>query len=76
MGLLVFENTRDIDLVYYKASSSDNTTVVRFVNSEYAGDLDKKSGLTSYFFTLSSCGINWKAPTVKSRYLLQNQSIS
>ena len=47
MGLLAFENTRDIDLVYYKASSSDNTTVVRFVNSEYASDLDKKSGLTS-----------------------------
>ena len=55
------KGARDIGLVYYRASPHDDSMDVRFVNSNYDGDLEKKSSLTSNIFTLSDCVINWKA---------------
>jgi hypothetical protein len=31
------------------------------VDSDYAGDLDKRRSLTGFVFTLSGCAISWKA---------------
>ncbi|KAF2302149.1 hypothetical protein GH714_032974 [Hevea brasiliensis] len=36
-------------------------TVVGYVDSHFAGDLDKKRSLTGYLFTLSVTAISWKA---------------
>ena len=30
------------------------------MNSDYAGNLDKKSSLTSYVFTIGGCVVSWK----------------
>lgn len=32
-----------------------------YVDSDYAGDLDKRISLTGFVFTLSGCAISWKA---------------
>ncbi|GKV31442.1 hypothetical protein SLEP1_g40128 [Rubroshorea leprosula] len=34
---------------------------VEFVDSDFAGDLDKRRSTTRYVFTLSGCAISWKA---------------
>ena len=41
--------------------------IVGYVNSDYAGDLDKRISLTGYVFTIGGCTISWKAtlqPTI------------
>ena len=35
--------------------------VARYVNSDYAGDLDKRGSLTGDVFTIGGCAISWKA---------------
>ena len=35
--------------------------VVGFVDSDYAGDLDKRRSLTGYIFSVGGCAISWKA---------------
>ncbi|PHT43136.1 hypothetical protein CQW23_17161 [Capsicum baccatum] len=35
--------------------------VIEYVNSDFAGDLDKKRSLTGYVFTIGHCAISWKA---------------
>ena len=35
--------------------------VARYVNSDYAGDLNKRRSLTGYVFTIEGCAISWKA---------------
>ena len=44
---LQFKNTRD--------------GVIGFVDSDFAGDPDKRRSLTGYMFTIGGCAINWKA---------------
>ena len=34
--------------------------VVGYVDSDYAGDLDKRRSLTGYVFTIGGCAISWK----------------
>lgn len=36
-------------------------TLVGFIDSDYAGDLDKRRLLTGYVFCLGGCAISWKA---------------
>jgi hypothetical protein len=52
--------TADVGLVYDRAST-DSSNFVGFVDSHYAGDLDKRRSLTGYVFTLFGCTISWKA---------------
>lgn len=52
--------TSDVGLVQGKTSKT-HKCVVGYVDSNYAGDLDKRRSLTSYVFTLSSSVISWKA---------------
>ena len=35
--------------------------LVGYVNSDFAGDLDKRRSLTGYVFTISGCAVSWKA---------------
>ena len=46
-GCLQFGRTRD--------------GVTGYVDSDFAGDLDKRRSLTGYIFTVSGCAIRWKA---------------
>ena len=49
--------TMDACLEYGKG----NEKLAGFVDSDYAGDLDKRRSLTGYVFTLGGCAISWKA---------------
>ncbi|PHT76169.1 hypothetical protein T459_19691 [Capsicum annuum] len=35
--------------------------VIGYVDSDFAGDLDKSRSLTDYVFTIGGCAISWKA---------------
>ena len=35
--------------------------VIRYVDSDFAGDLYKRRSLNRYVFTVGSCAISWKA---------------
>jgi ATP-binding cassette subfamily B (MDR/TAP) protein 1 len=35
--------------------------LVAYVNSDYAGDLDKRRSLTGYVVTIGGCAVSWKA---------------
>jgi hypothetical protein len=35
--------------------------LIGYVDSDYAGDLDRKRSLTGYVFTVGSCAVSWKA---------------
>lgn len=39
----------------------NTNTLVGFVDSDYAGDLDKRRSLTGYIFCIGGCAISWKA---------------
>ena len=39
----------------------NKNTLVGFVDSDYAGDLDKRRSLTGYVFCIGGCAISWKA---------------
>ena len=45
----------------YGGPRQDDTQIVGYVDSDYAGDLDKRRSLTGYLFTLNNCTVNWKA---------------
>lgn len=35
--------------------------LIGYVDSDYAGDLDKRRSLTGYVFTIGGCAVSWKA---------------
>ncbi|KAH9779667.1 hypothetical protein KPL71_007786 [Citrus sinensis] len=45
----------------YGTDERKEVNVEGFVDSDYAGDLDKRRSLTGYLFRLSGCTISWKA---------------
>ena len=49
--------TTNICLQFGKAIDS----LISFVDSDFAGDLDKRRSLIKYIFTLGGCAISWKA---------------
>lgn len=38
-----------------------NESLVGYVDSDYAGDLDKRRSLSGYVFTLGNCAVSWKS---------------
>ncbi|GKV31446.1 hypothetical protein SLEP1_g40131 [Rubroshorea leprosula] len=58
--LRYLRGTIDVGLVYDR-SANPNGNVVRFVDSDFASDLEKRRSTTRYVFTLSGCAISWKA---------------
>ena len=56
----IFRYLRDsIDVCLHFGRTRDE--VVRYVDFDFAGDLDKRKSLTGYVFTIGGCAINWKA---------------
>ena len=58
--LRYLRDTTDVGLMFDKTGGLDGCTV-GFVDSDYAGDHDRRRSLTRYVFTLSSYAISWKA---------------
>jgi len=80
--LRYLRGTTNIGLVYDKGSGV-NSHVIGYVDSDYAGDLDKRRSLTGFFFTLSECAISWKAtsqstvalPTTEVEYMVAAEAM-
>ena len=45
----------------YGGQRQDDSHIVGYVDSDYAGDLDRRRSLTGYLFTFNNCTVNWKA---------------
>ncbi|KAL9436402.1 hypothetical protein AB3S75_022452 [Citrus x aurantiifolia] len=45
----------------YGGTKNKGNILVGYVDSDFAGDLDKRRSLTGYLFTLGGCTVNWKA---------------
>lgn len=45
----------------YGKTKSDKIEVMGFVDSDFAGDLDKRKSTSGYMFVLNSCLISWKS---------------
>ncbi|XP_070021838.1 secreted RxLR effector protein 161-like [Nicotiana sylvestris] len=70
--LKYFRGTTDVGLTFYNDKLSES--VVSYVDSDYAGDLDKRRSLTCYVFILSGSVISWKA-TLHSVVTLSTREI-
>ncbi|PKA49512.1 Retrovirus-related Pol polyprotein from transposon TNT 1-94 [Apostasia shenzhenica] len=57
--LCYLKGTSDCGLLFEKNSDSD--LLVGYVDSDYAGDLDKRRSTTGFIFTLGGGPISWKA---------------
>ena len=69
--LRYLRGTSNFGLVY-DGSSNTGCSVIGYVDSDYAGDLDRRRSLTGYVFTLSHCAISWKA-TLQSTVALSTK---
>ena len=58
--LRYLRGSAELGLVFDR-NSSNGTLVMGFVDSDFAGDLDKRRSLTGYLFTLSSSAISWRS---------------
>jgi hypothetical protein len=54
------QGTTNVGLVYER-SSGIGSNVIGYVDSNDAGDLDKRRSLTRFVFALLGCAISWKA---------------
>ena len=69
--------------VYLVFESQKNCGVVGYVDSDYAGDLDKRRSLTSYILTVFRCTISWKVTfqsimvmsTTKAEYMTLTKAV-
>ena len=52
--------TIEYGLVYGGLNKRENV-LVGYVDSDFAGDLDKRRSQTSYLFSLDGCIVSWKA---------------
>ncbi|KAF2316739.1 hypothetical protein GH714_042080 [Hevea brasiliensis] len=57
--LRYLKGTTDVGLIFDRAKISDS--LAGYVDSDFAGDLDKRRSLIGYLFTLSGSAISWKA---------------
>ena len=56
----IFRYLRGTADSYLKFGKTDNG-VVRYIDSDYATDLDRRRSLTGYIFTVGSCAVSWRA---------------
>lgn len=54
------KGTVNCGLMYGKTKANDEV-LEGYVDSDYAGDLDKRTSLTGYILMLNGCAVNWKA---------------
>ena len=57
MDFALLEGTTNVGLVYEKHKNTIGS-VVKYVDSDYARDLDERMSLTRYIFTLGGCIIS------------------
>ena len=53
-------NTLDVRLVFQQ-EDKDGQCVIRYCDSDYAGDLDKQRSTIGYVFTLAKAPVSWKS---------------
>ena len=58
--LRYLHGTVNYGLTYGKAKEEDDG-LRGYIDSDYAGDLDRRISLTGYLFMLNDCTVNWKA---------------
>ena len=71
------KGTIDVGLVFEK-DFMGKQECIGYVNSDYAGDLDKRQFTTGYVFTLSSAPVSWRSilqsiftlSTMKAEYII------
>ncbi|KAL0446162.1 UNVERIFIED_CONTAM: Retrovirus-related Pol polyprotein from transposon TNT 1-94 [Sesamum latifolium] len=51
------QNTVDVGLVFEQENSQ---CVIRYCDSDFAGDLDKRRSTTGYVFTLAKAPVSWR----------------
>lgn len=74
--------TSDIGLIYDRGSDTSGS-VVGYIDSDYAGDLDRKRSLTGYIFILCDGAISWKTTlqsivalfTIEAEYMSATEAI-
>jgi len=68
---------------YLDFGSDPNGELTGYVDSDFAGDLDKRRSLTGYVFTFGKCAISWKATlqsivalsTTEAEYMMLTEGI-
>ena len=58
--LRYIKGTIDVGLVFEK-DSTGKQNCIGYVDSDYAGDLDKRRSTTGYVFTLSQAPVSWRS---------------
>ena len=79
--LQYIKDTIDVGLMFEK-DSTGRQECVRYVNSYYAGDLDKCQSTTGYVFTLSQAPMSWRSTqqstvalsTTKGEYMVMTEA--
>lgn len=59
--LRYLNGTLDFGLLYGKNRETNEAGLWGYVDSDYAGDLDRRRSQTGYMFMLNGCLISWKA---------------
>jgi len=67
----------------FKKDTWGKQTCIRYINSDYAGDLDKRQFMTGYVFTLSHAPVNWRSilhstvalSTTKAEYMAMTEAM-
>ncbi|XP_058009775.1 secreted RxLR effector protein 161-like [Hevea brasiliensis] len=80
-SIMYLKGTIDVSLTFDRAKMSDS--VVGYVDSDFAGDLDKRRSLIGYLFTLSGSAMSWKATlqatvalsTIKTEYMALAEAV-
>lgn len=75
------KGTTDVGIVYDR--NINTGSVLGYVDSDFADDLDKRRSLTDYDFTFSSGAINWKAvlrfttplSTTEAEYMVATEAV-
>ena len=58
--LRYLRGTTDVGIIYDRSNNTSGS-VIGYVDSDFAGDLDRRRSLTGYVFTFASGAISWKA---------------
>ena len=80
--LWYIKGTIDVGLVFEK-DSTGKQECIGYVDSDYAGDLDKRQSTTGYVFTLSQAPVSWRSilqftvvlSTTEAEYMAMTEAI-
>ncbi|XP_060182061.1 secreted RxLR effector protein 161-like [Lycium barbarum] len=80
--LKYLKGSSNVGLTFYRMRN-EGFSVLGYVDSDFAGDLDRKRSTTGYIFTLKSSAISWKATlqsivalsTIEAEYMAAGEAI-